>query len=102
MVTTEHLAWKLNIGLVKVNPMLRVTTQCGIDTAVHPIIRRYKTYHLDLFRKYISGRWYVDWMIATTNSIVQFKGVFVYSNVTFPKVYPKDSNKSIQAADILK
>ena len=45
VLTPEHLAWKLNIGLVKVNPMLRVTTQCGIDTAVHPIIRRYRTYH---------------------------------------------------------
>ena len=101
MVTPEHLARTLNIGLDKSKKILWVTTQRGICTAVHPISRRYKTYHLDLFRKYISGRWYVDWMIATTNSIVQFKGAFVYSNCTFPEVYPKERNNSMQAAETL-
>ena len=32
---------------------------------------------------------------------MQCKGVFVYSNGALPKVYPKDINNSLQAADTL-
>ena len=38
MVKPEYLARKINIGLYKVKQVLRVTTQCVICTAVHPII----------------------------------------------------------------
>ena len=40
VVTPEHLAWTLNIGLDKAKQMLRVTNQCGIRTAVRPTSRR--------------------------------------------------------------
>ena len=89
VVTPEHLSWTLNIGLYKSKQILIVTTPLVICTAVHPISRRYRTDHLDLHCKYISGRWYVDWMPAAAKSITRFKGVFVYYNGTFPKVYPK-------------
>ena len=36
-------------------------------------------------------------MTAATKSITQCKGKFVYSNETLPEVYPKESNKSMQA-----
>ena len=98
MVTTEHLAWKLNIGFDKANQMLRVATQRVICTAVHQFRRRYRIDHLDLHCKYISGRWYVDWMPAATKSITQFKGVFVYYNGTLLKVYPKQSKKIMQSS----
>ena len=101
VILPKHLTRMLNICLDKAKQMLRVTTQRGIHTTVHPISRRYKTDHLHLTRKYISGRWYVDWMPTATKSIMQCKGVFVYSNRTFPEVYPKESKMSIKAAEML-
>ena len=47
-ITPEHLARMLNIGLDKVKQMLKVTTQKGVWTAVHPIHRCYWVDHLDL------------------------------------------------------
>ena len=78
MVTAEHLAWTLNNGLGKAKQMRRVTTQRVRCTEVHPIRRRYRTDHLYLHLKYISGRWYVDWMPSATKSITQCKDEFVY------------------------
>ena len=69
MVTLQYLSQTLNIGLDKLKQMLRVTIQRGIYTAVHPIRKRYIIDHLDPRRKYISGRWYVDWMPAATKAI---------------------------------
>ena len=48
IVTPEHLARTLTIGLDKAKQMLRVTTQKGIRTATHPIHRQYRVDHLDL------------------------------------------------------
>ena len=44
-------------------------------------------------------RWYVDWMTAATKLITQYRSAFVYSNGTFPEVYPKESNKSMQVEE---
>ena len=82
--------------------MIRVTTQRGIHTTVHPISRRYRTDNLYLCRKYISGIWYVDWMPAITKSITKYKCASVYYYGTLPEVYPKESNKSMHAAETLK
>ena len=41
-VTPEHLARMLNIGLDKAKQMLKVTTQKGVRTAVHPIHIHYR------------------------------------------------------------
>ena len=40
MITPEHIARMHNVGLDKAKQMLRVTTQKGIRTAVHPIHKR--------------------------------------------------------------
>ena len=98
MVTPEHLARTLNIGLDKANQMIRIATQCVICTAVHHFSRRYRIDHLDLHCKYISGRWYIDWIPASTRSITQFKDVFVYYNGKLLKVDPKKSKKIMQGS----
>ena len=77
VVTPEYLARTLNIGLDKSKQMLLVTNQCGICTAMHPISRRYRTYHLGLLRKCISVRWYVDWMISAEKMIMKCRCTFV-------------------------
>ena len=92
-MTPEQLSHTLNIGLDQEKQILRVTTQCGIHKEVHPISRNYRTYNLDICRKYISGRWYVDWMPVATKSITQFKCVFVYPNGTFPEFYRKKATR---------
>ena len=89
VVILDYFTRTLNIGLYKVKQMLHVTTECGIRTAMNPISRRNRTNNVDLRRKYISGRWYVDWMPAATKSITQCRVTFVYSNGTFPEVYQK-------------
>ena len=38
---------------------------------------------------------------AATKSNTQCRGEFVYSNETFPEVYPKEINKSMQLAETL-
>ena len=102
VVKPENLTYILNIGLDKANQILRVTTQRVICMEVHPIRRKYITYHLDRHLKYISGRWYVYWMPAATKSITQCKGAFVYYNGTLTAFYLKESYKSMKAADLLK
>ena len=77
VVTPKYLAQILNIGLDKQKQMLWVTTQRGICMAVHLIIRRYRTYHLNLLCKFISGRWYVDWMPSAETFITQCRGAFI-------------------------
>ena len=58
IITPEHLARTLNIGLDKAKQMLKVTTQKGIRTAAHPIHRKYRVDHLDLHSSRIRGKWY--------------------------------------------
>ena len=96
-ITPEHLSQTLNIGLDKAKQMLRVTTQKGIRTAVHPIHQRYQVDHLDIHSSRVKGKWYVDWMTANTKSITQYKAAWVYTNRAFTEVYPSDSNHQIPA-----
>ena len=96
-ITPEHVAKLMNIGMDKAKQMLRVTTQKGIRTAVHPITRRYRVDHLNLHSFRLAGQWYVDWLSAGTKSLSQNVGAFVYSNGTFTEVYPTASNQQIPA-----
>ena len=75
IITPEHIVRTLNIRLDKAKQMLRVTTQKGIRTAVHPIHRKYRVDHLDLHSSRIQGKWYVDWMSAKTKSIQQNRDI---------------------------
>ena len=47
-VTPENVARMWNIGLETAKRTLQVTTQQGIRTAIHPVHRRYRDYHLHL------------------------------------------------------
>ena len=66
VVTVEHLAHKMNIGLEKSNHMIISTTHKAIQTAVHPINSPYRLYHLDLHTPRLAGKLYVDWISAGT------------------------------------
>jgi hypothetical protein len=92
----------MGITIDKAKEMLRVTTQKGIRTAVHPISRRYCVNHLDLHSTRLAGQFYVDWLSAGTKSLRQNVGAFVYSNGLFTECYSAESNKQEQATTSLR
>lgn len=102
VVSYESIARLMNITLDKAKEMMRVTTQKGIRTAIHPITRRYRVNHLDLHSSRLAGQWYVDWLSAGTISLAQNRGAFIYSNGTFTEVYPSESNKQAPATTSLR
>ena len=57
VITAQHLARKMNIGLEKAKQTMREPTQKVIQTAVHPITRQYIVYHLDLHTARLEGKW---------------------------------------------
>ena len=59
-VTPEELSRKWNVGLQTAKDTLRVTTQKGIQTAIHPMTRRVRVDHLHLHRQRLRGTWYTD------------------------------------------
>jgi hypothetical protein len=51
VATPEDLAQSWNIGIQTAKETVRVTTQKGIRTAIHPITRRVRVDHLHLHRQ---------------------------------------------------
>ena len=83
VITEENLARKMKIGSEKAKQMAISTTQKGIRTAVQPITRRYRVYHLDLHTSILSGKWNADWISAGTKWLSQNAGDFVFSERNF-------------------
>ena len=102
VITPMYLARLMGITIDKAKEMLRVTTQKGIRTAVHPISRRYRVNHLDLHSTRLAGQFYVDWLSAGTKSLRQNVGAFVYSNGLFTECYPAESNRQEPATTSLR
>ena len=48
---------------------IAATTQHGICTAVHPMSRRLRFYHLHLHRPLLRGKWYADTSFSKVRSI---------------------------------
>ena len=94
-ITAEYLTRKMNIGLEKSKQIMIATTQKVIQTAVHPITRRYKVDHLDLYTARLVGKYFVDWISAGTKLLSHNAVDFMFSNITFTKVYPSDSKQQM-------
>ena len=70
-LTKEGLARKWNIGLSQAEHALKVTTQSGIRSAVHPEHRRFRTKQSQLHYKQLGtrhGRLYSDTMLSNVKS----------------------------------
>mgnify|MGYP003502375870 FL=1 len=67
-VTPEELSRKWNVGLQTAKDTLRVTTQKGIRTAIHPMTRRDRVDHLHLHRQRLKGTWYTDTLLSKVKS----------------------------------
>ena len=64
--TPEELARKWSIGIQTAKDTVRVTTQRGIRTAVHPMTWRVRVDHLNLHRQHFRGTWYTDTLLSKT------------------------------------
>ena len=66
--TAEQIAKKLHIGIETAQNTVRVTTQNGIRTAVHPITKRFRTKQKQLRYNRLNTQMYSDTLIADTKS----------------------------------
>ena len=97
--TPEELARKWNIGLQTAKDTMRVTTQRGIRTAIHPMTRRVRVDHLNLHRRRLRGMWYTDTLLSKVKSILGNTCANVYTQGKFTQAVPmisrKDAGKSL-------
>jgi hypothetical protein len=97
--TPEELASKWNIGLHTAKDTIRVMTQRGIRTAVHPMTRRVRVDHLNLHRQRLKGTWFADTLLSKVKSKLGNTCANVYTQGKFTRVIPmtsrKDAGKSL-------
>jgi hypothetical protein len=98
-VGLEESSRKWNIGLEMAKATLDVTTQHGVRTAVHPMLRRLRVDHLHLHRPRLKGTWYLDTLITKVKSLLDNKCANVFTNGKYTKVVPMASWK--EAAESL-
>ena len=98
-VTPAEVARKWNIGLQTAKDTLRVTTQKGIRTVIHPMTRRVRMDHLHLHRHRLKGTWYTDMLLSKVKSKLGNTCANVYTQGKFTRVIPmmsrKDAGKSL-------
>jgi hypothetical protein len=98
-VTPEELSRKWNIGLQTVKDTLKVTTQKGIRTAIHPMSQRVRVDHLHLHWQRLRGTWYTDMLLSKVKSKLGNTCVNVYSQGKFTRAIPmtsrQDAGKSL-------
>jgi hypothetical protein len=70
-ITPESLSRKWHIGLNRARKTLKVTTQAGIRSALHPLTRRYRTDLMQSKYRRLNCTFYTDTMFATTKSLEQ-------------------------------
>jgi hypothetical protein len=87
-VGLEELSRKWNIGLEMAKATLDVTTQHGVRTAVHPMLRWLRVDHLHLHRPRLKGTWYLDTLITKVKSLLDNKCANVFRNGKYTKVVP--------------
>ena len=102
VVSPERIQEIFGVGREKSLHLIRVTTQKGIRTALHPVHRRYRVDHLDLHRHRLRGPFQMDWMTARVKSLSQNTGGYLISNGHFTEAYPKESDSSENATSALK
>ena len=87
-VSPENLSRTWNVGLETARRTLRVTTQHGTCSAIHPITRRYRADHLHLNRKRLNTTFYTDSLHSRVVSLRGNKCAQVFTNGRFTAVYP--------------
>ena len=97
-VSAEELSRKWRVGINTARQTLKVTTQLGVRTAVHPLTRRYRTDHFTLRYKRLNETFYSDTMFATTKSLKGNKCAQIFSTKDFIRVHPMESKSECAQA----
>jgi Reverse transcriptase (RNA-dependent DNA polymerase) len=92
-VSPEELARKWGIGLETAKHTLRVTTQHGIRTAIHPMTRRLRVDHLHLHRHRLKGTWFADTLLSKVKSKLGNTCANIYTQGKFTRAIPMSSRK---------
>jgi hypothetical protein len=92
-VTPKELSHKWNIGLQTAKDTLRVTTQKGIHTVIHPMTWRVRVNHLHLHRQRLRGTWYTDTLLSKVKLKLRNKCTNVYTQGKFTRAIPMTSHK---------
>jgi hypothetical protein len=91
--TPEEVARIWDIGLESAKETLKVTTQHGVRTAMHPMTRRLRVDHLHLHRHQLKGTWFVDTLLSKTQSKLGNSCANVFTQGKFTRVIPMTSRK---------
>ena len=98
-ITFENRSRKWNIGgLEMAKRTLQVTTQRGVQTAVHPLHCRYRVDHLHLYRQRLNGDWFTDTLFSKVVSLQGNMCAQVFTNGSFTTVHPLDSKAKVAQA----
>ena len=100
-VTPENFSRIWNIGLETAQRTLRITTQFGTRSAIHPITRCYHVDHLHYNRRRLLNTiFYTDGLQSCVVSLRGNKHAQVYINGQFTTIYPSSSKS--KAGDSLR
>ena len=90
-VTPERISQIFGCGTETAKDTIRVTTQLGVRSAVHPLRRRYRTDLLSLRYKRLQTTFYTDTMLYKTKSLGQNVCAQVFTDGTYVTAYPLKS-----------
>ena len=98
-MSPEELARKWNVGIQTAKDTLKVTTQQGIWTAIHPMTQHVRVNHLHLHQNRLRGTWFTDTLLSRVKSKLGNTCANVYTQGKFMWVIPmtscKDAGKSL-------
>ena len=97
-VTPSAIAKKFNISLETAERTLDATTQAGIRTAKHPMVKRYRIDHLHLNRRMLPGTWYCDLLYSKVKSLDGNTCAVVITNGSYTRVTPLASARDASTA----
>ena len=100
-ITPENLAKRWHIGLDAAQRTMKVTTQLGVRSLVHPAQRRFRTAMPHLRYPRLHGTFYGDIMKGEVKSLRSFKYSHIIGNGKgFSKFFPMTvKNETVQSLD---
>ena len=101
-LTPASLAKKFGIGLACAKQTLKVTTQLGTRSAIHPLSRRYRTDFWSNRHRRLNTTVYTDTFFSKTKSVRQNVCAQIYtSGENYYYVHPMRDHKKLSLADSL-
>ncbi len=101
-VTPERVMDIFSVGIDRAKHILSTTTQAGVRTSLHPLIRRYRVDNHHLHRRKLNSEWQMDWLTARHRSLSGNTGAYVLTNGHFTSCYPKPKDDQVNATASLR